>query len=279
MTSRRAALAEGVALLEASGVPGAARDARLLYRWASGLEGVALTAALNETAGPEELARFREALAARSKRRPVSQIIGVREFWGRRFEITPDVHEPPPESETLIAVALRERAARVLDLGTGSGCLLLTLLAEWLMATGLGVDLSPAALAVAARNAESLSLAPRAEFRRSDWFGAVEGRFDLIVANPPYLTEAELADAPPELRHEPAGALSDGGDGLGAYRAILAGAAAHLASGGRMLLEIGATQSRDVIALAQSHGWTGLYCLPDLDGRDRVVQCRWETKS
>ncbi len=161
----------------------------------------------------------------------------------------------------------------MLDLGTGSGCILLSCLADMPAATGVGADLSQAALAMAGENAAALGLEERTAFVRSDWFAEVEGRFDLIVANPPYIAAEEMAGLAPEVRDwEPHLALSPGGDGLGAYRAIAAGAAAHLAPAGRLIVEIGPAQGQAVAGLLAGQGFTGIAILPDLDGRDRVVE-------
>jgi release factor glutamine methyltransferase len=253
-------------------VPDAGRDARLLCRWAAGLSGAALSAALGETPTGAECDRFAQAVAARVARVPLSHITGGRAFWGRTFRVSAAVLDPRPETETLIAEALRRPAQRVLDLGTGSGCILLTLLAEWPGATGLGTDISDAALAVARENAVALGVAERASFLRADWFaGAPEG-FDLIVSNPPYIAAAEMADLAPEVRlHEPAMALTPGGDGLDAYRLIAAGVGAHLAPGGRLLLEIGPTQGAAVAALLTAAGLEVAPPLRDIDGRQRVL--------
>ncbi|MEM7505347.1 MAG: peptide chain release factor N(5)-glutamine methyltransferase [Pseudomonadota bacterium] len=271
MTTRAEAIALAAARLAGAGVPEPERDARLLYRWAAGMEGASLQGALQDPARAAELAKFDRAIEAREHRKPVSQIVGFREFWGQRFSVSPAVLDPRPDSEALIEAVLNAKSARVLDLGTGSGCLLLTLLAEWPNATGVGVDCSAAALEVAGRNAEALDLRARATFLQSDWFEAVEGEFDLIVANPPYLSAQELLDAPPELAHEPEGALSPGGDGLDAYRQILAGVGRHLTANGRIALEIGANQAADVAALAGKASLDMIRILQDLNGRDRVI--------
>lgn len=271
MTIRAEAIARATARLASAGVPEPERDARLLYRWAAGLEGAALQLGLADPALPAELARFEQAVAARLRRKPVSQIIGYRAFWGRRFRVTPDVLDPRPDSETLIDAVLRPPAARILDLGTGSGCLLLTLLSEWPNATGTGIDTSVAALAVARENAEALDLRDRATFLPSDWFDAVDGRFELIVANPPYLSVEDLREAQPELAHEPPGALSPGGDGLDAYRQILDSARSYMTDGGRIALEIGADQAGEVSQLAEAVGLSNIHVVQDFDGRDRVV--------
>ncbi|MEM6904780.1 MAG: peptide chain release factor N(5)-glutamine methyltransferase [Pseudomonadota bacterium] len=257
--------------LRAAGVTDPARDARVLARWVAGLEAAGFVAAMDR---PADLNAFEAAVAARAARQPVSQITGSRLFWGRSFRVTPDVLDPRPETEILVAAALETPARRVLDLGTGSGCLLLTLLANWPEAGGLGTDLSAAALAVAQANAADLGLADRVAFQEADWLDGVTGAFDLIVSNPPYLTADELAAAPPELAHEPAGALSPGGDGLDAYRKIAAGAPSHLAPNGRLMVEIGASQGPKVCEIFENAGLSDITILPDLDGRDRVVTAR-----
>lgn len=258
--------------LRQAGVEDAARDARVLLGHALGIAPNRLTLHMADPLAPEAAARFEMAIAARAARQPVSQITGQRLFWGRPFRVTRDVLDPRPETETLIAAALAAPFARVLDLGTGSGCILLTLLAERPAATGLGIDLSDAALAVARDTAAALGVGPRATFRTSDWFAAITGRYDLIVSNPPYIAEAEMPALAPEVRDwEPALALTPGGDGLAAYRVIAAGAGAHLAPGGRLMVEIGPTQGRTVAALFRAAGLQEVAVHPDLDGRDSVV--------
>lgn len=261
-----------VARLAAAGVEDPLRDARLLLAGAAGLAADRLSLHLGDPLTPEAALLFEAAVAAREARRPVSQILGRRAFWGRVFRVTPDVLDPRPETECLVAEALAAPFRRVLDLGTGSGAILLSLLADRPAARGLGVDLSPAALEVARGNAVALGVV--AEFAVSDWFAAVTGRFDLIVSNPPYIAEAEMAALSPEVLHEPRLALTPGGDGLDAYRAIAAGARAHLEPAGRLLVEIGPTQAAAVRALFAGAGLTDLRTLPDLDGRDRIVAAR-----
>lgn len=272
--TRAELLARGAARLRAAGVEEPERDARLLLRWAAGLDGAAFSAALPEPAEAAEAARFEAAVAAREGRAPVAQITGGRLFWGRRFRVTPDVLDPRPETETLVAHALEgPPARRILDLGVGSGCILLTLLAEWPDATGLGVDVSPAALAVAEENARALGVVDRVELRPGDWCdGVEEGPFDLVVSNPPYLAEAELDALEPEVRlHEPRAALAGGPDGLDAYRRIAAGAKSLMSPGARLMAEIGPAQGAEVRAILGAAGLGEARILPDLDGRDRVV--------
>ena len=274
---RAEVIARGVARLKDAGVPGPERDARLLYRWAADLDGAGLSAALTDLATATEIMRFEQAITVRAGRAPVSHIIGSREFWGRSFRVTPAVLDPRPETETLIAEALKfPPARRVLDLGTGSGCILLTLLAEWPQASGVGVDNSPAALAVAMENARRLGLAERAELVAGDWCAGLAGQFDLIVSNPPYIAADEIAGLAAEVRlYEPLAALCPCddrcADGLGAYRRISIGIGALLAPGGRILLEIGPNQAAAVGRILADAGIAVNAVLPDLDGRDRVV--------
>jgi release factor glutamine methyltransferase len=269
------ALRAAVARLAAAGVPGAAGDARALLAHALCVSPDRLTLHLADLVPPEAALRFEGAVAARVARQPVSQIIGRRLFWGRSFRVTPDVLDPRPETETLVAEALRGPFDRVLDLGTGSGAILLTLLAERPEATGLGTDVSTVALRVAVGNAEALALTPRAAFRRADWCDGVPGRFDLIVSNPPYIAQGEMAALNSEVHDwEPHLALTPGGDGLDAYRRIAAGLSDHLMPGGRVLVEIGPTQGLAVTTLFRAVGLRDLAVLPDLDGRDRVIAGR-----
>ncbi|MCA3507400.1 MAG: peptide chain release factor N(5)-glutamine methyltransferase [Rhodobacter sp.] len=266
------ALRAALPRLQAAGVEGAARDLRLLLAFATGIPPDRLTPVLADPLPGAAAARFEAAVTARVARQPVSQIVGGRLFWGRWFRVTPDVLDPRPETETLIAAALDGEFSRVLDLGTGSGAILITLLAERAGATGTGVDLSPKALSVAAANAAALSVAGRATFLQSDWLSAVRGRFDLVVANPPYIAQADMPGLSPEVRlWEPRLALTPGGDGLDACRSILRDVRSVLVPSGRALLEIGASQGDAVAALCQSAGLQAVTVLQDMDGRDRVV--------
>ncbi|MEM9196891.1 MAG: peptide chain release factor N(5)-glutamine methyltransferase [Pseudomonadota bacterium] len=271
--TRAQALAAAIARLEAAEVPGAARDARLLLRAAAGLGAAQLTPRLGAPIGTSEAQVFEAFIAARCARQPVSQILGERIFWGRAFDITPDVLDPRPETETLIATALDgPTPQRILDLGVGSGALLVTLLAEWPEAQGLGVDISPAALAVAARNAKKLGVGNRAELRPSDWLSAVSGRFDLILCNPPYIGADELAGLAPELRFwEPRAALSPGPDGLCVYRYLSVNLELHLTQSGRALFELGRGQAAGFQEIyLESKGWRVSF-VKDMDGVDRCA--------
>ncbi|NAZ35415.1 peptide chain release factor N(5)-glutamine methyltransferase [Rubellimicrobium sp. CFH 75288] len=275
MTDGAALLAEGAARLRAAGVDSAAGDARRLLAAALGVEPGRLTLRLADPVDAVAASAFAALLDRRTRRQPMGQILGERLFWGRPFRVTPDVLDPRPETETLVAAALEAPFVRLADLGTGSGCLLVTLLAERPATTGLGTDLSEAALEVARGNADRHGVRVRATFRRADWWEGVEGPFDLVVSNPPYIPAADLPALAPEVREwEPTLALTDGGDGLGAYRAILAGAAGRLAPGGRLLLEIGSGQAEAVAALARRAGLRDEGVRRDLDGRARVCLFR-----
>ena len=250
--------AEAVKLLEAAGVMDALRDVRRLERYADG-----------------DKVRFARAVKARAKRKPLSHITGTRAFWKHDFGVTPDVLDPRPETETLVELALNEPFSKVLDLGTGSGCIVISLLMERPEARGVGTDISEKAVLVAGENAVTAEVAERLILPLSDWYDDVGGRFDLIVSNPPYIAADEMAGLSPEVRdYEPTGALTDHGDGLSAYRAIAAGALAHLTPGGRLLVEIGPTQASAVTAIFQAAGLEDVTTHPDLDGRDRVVAAR-----
>jgi release factor glutamine methyltransferase len=268
------ALRAAIPRLVAAGVPDAPRDARALLAYAAGIAPDRLTLHLADPLSDAAIAGFAAAITRRAAREPVSHILGHRWFWGRRFRVTPDTLDPRPETETLIEAALAEPFDRLLDLGTGTGCILLSCLADRPHATGLGTDIHLATLAVAQSNATDLGLSDRAAFQQSDWFSTVPGQFDVVVSNPPYIAEDEMAALAPELGHEPRRALTPGGDGLAAYRSIARGLAQHLAPGGRVLVEIGPTKAAAVTALFTDEGLTDLRILRDLDGRDRVVAAR-----
>ncbi|NVK47676.1 MAG: peptide chain release factor N(5)-glutamine methyltransferase [Rhodobacteraceae bacterium] len=269
--SVQASLIAGTQRLTEAGIDGAPRDARLLMAHVLGLEPGRLTLVMPDQISADHRAAFETAIERRLAREPVSHILGYREFYGRRFQVSSDVLDPRPETEILIGEALSKPFTSVLDLGTGSGAILLTLLAEQVLAKGLATDLSEAALTVAKRNAEALGLVTRARFQQADWWDGIAGQFDLIVSNPPYIAADEMAGLSPELAHEPRMALTDEADGLMCYRAIAAGARAHLAPRGRIMVEIGPSQGAAVSDLFLAQGLKAVRVIADLDGRDRVV--------
>jgi release factor glutamine methyltransferase len=219
-----------------------------------------------------------EALAARRlAREPMAYIMGSREFWSLPFEVGPAVLVPRPESETVVEAALAQIAdrtapLRILDLGTGSGCLLLALLSELPRASGLGIDRSAAALAIAKSNARRLGLAERAEFRADDWGRGLAGPFDLIVCNPPYVARTAAESLAPEVRaFEPEEALFAGQDGLSAYHALVPDCARLLAEDGMVFLEIGQGQAASVEGIMRRHDLRLVASRPDLAGIERCL--------
>jgi release factor glutamine methyltransferase len=272
MSTAAQAMVAAIAKLRLAGVDDPARDARILLAHAAKVDASRVTLIAPDDIAPEIAARYEQLIALRTDRVPVSHLIGEREFYGRRFKVSRDVLDPRPETETLIEAALAEPFASVLDIGTGSGCILVTLLAERKNAVGVGTDLSEAACLQAAANAVLNNVNTCADIYQSDWFGAVRGRYDLIVSNPPYLAAAEMADVSPELRdHEPRMALTDEADGLTGYRMLANLGQRFLEPQGRLFAEIGWQQGPEVVVLFQQAGWLNPRLLVDLDGRDRVI--------
>ncbi|MFN4164090.1 MAG: peptide chain release factor N(5)-glutamine methyltransferase [Ferrovibrio sp.] len=263
--------------LKQAGIEGPRRDAVLLLSEASGLSPDRVRLQPETTLAPDVAARFEALVQRRLAREPVSQILGRREFWGLDFHITRDVLDPRPDSETLVAgvlAAIPDRGAplRIVDFGTGSGCLLLSLLHELPDATGLGVDASSAALAVAQGNAERLGLSGRANFRQGDWGTGIDEPFDILISNPPYIESDVVPGLAPEVaRHEPRLALDGGPDGLAAYRRLIPDLARLARLGSIAALEIGLGQDAAVSALLAEAGFAGIAVLPDLAGIGRVV--------
>ncbi|MEM9583967.1 MAG: peptide chain release factor N(5)-glutamine methyltransferase [Pseudomonadota bacterium] len=266
---------DGTARLEKAGIPTPQDDTVILLAHVLQLDRTRLLAQHEDQLTTLQLATFLNAMDQRALRVPVSQILGKRAFWKHEFQISNAVLDPRPDTETLVEAALTTHFDSVLDLGTGSGCILLSLLAEREQATGLGVDCSRKALDVAKANRAALELTERATLQHSDWFSTVEGRFDLIVSNPPYITDAAFEMLAPEVKeHEPRIALTPGGDGLAAYRAITRKAAAYLNPQGRLLVEIGFDQGKPVSGLFEEAGFSQIRVLPDLNGKDRVVAAK-----
>ncbi len=268
-----ALLADAIARLRDAGVEDAARDARRLLAHALGQPPGAPPPDPSWCPDAAAAQRFEAAIVRRVRRQPVAQITGRRAFWGRDFAVTPEVLDPRPETEQIVELALAGPApAQVIDLGTGSGALIVTLLAEWPEVRGTATDISPGALAVARENAVRHGVADRLTLLAADWWQGVDGRFGLVVSNPPYIPEAELATLAPEVRDwEPRAALSPGPDGLAAYRAIVAGLAGHLEPGGRVLVEHGAGQEDGVAKIFAAAGFAGATSHRDLSGHGRIM--------
>ena len=268
----QSALVAAVQSLKAAGVDDPARDARRLLCHALDIDSSRLTLALGEEMTKDAKKLFGDLITRRITREPVSQILGYRDFYGQRFEVTRDVLDPRPETETLVETVLGLDFQTILDIGTGSGCILLSLLATRVGSTGMGVDVSQSALTVAKRNAQALGLFERVEFAHSNWFEAVEGLFDVIVSNPPYIDEKEWETLEPEPKDwEPKFALTPGVDGLAPYRVIAAVAPRHLTKDGWLAVEIGWRQGDAVKEIFEDSGFSDVLVIQDLGGRDRVV--------
>jgi len=271
-----ALLAEAASRLSDAGIEGAPREARLLLQEAAGVPLAMQVAFPERELETAALANVRALVARRAKREPMAHILGRREFWSLTFKVTPDTLDPRPDSEALVQAVLdriedRSAPLRLLDFGTGTGCLLLALLHELPNATGLGVDASAPALAVAGENARMLGLASRATFRSGDWDEGLVPPVDVVLSNPPYIRTGDIAALQPEVAFEPRVALDGGSDGLAAYRRLVPAAARLLAPGGFAAFEIGLGQHDSVIALGRVAGLRHLATAPDLAAIPRCV--------
>ncbi|ANY79310.1 protein-(glutamine-N5) methyltransferase, release factor-specific [Microvirga ossetica] len=280
MKTRAQALAELRRTLNEAGFETAALDARLLLLTALGIPATTLVTHPDTPLSAEES----ETLASFTRRRlnhePVARIAGIREFWGLPFRLSPETLVPRPDTETVVETALdllsdRQAPLRIVDFGTGSGCILVALLHELPRATGLGIDLSPGALATARTNADENGVGERCHFALSRWADAVSGPFDLIVSNPPYIASGVIPTLDEEVReHDPRLALDGGPDGLEPYRILLSEAGRLLAPGGVLAVEIGYDQAEELRSLAGSHGLEILRIAHDLSGNPRCVAMR-----
>jgi release factor glutamine methyltransferase len=277
-----ALLRDTAVALTAAGIDNVRFEARLLLSHATGLTIEQLISRGPDAAPAAAAATLRELTARRVRREPMAYILGEREFWGLPFKVSPAVLIPRPDSETVIETVIdllpdRSRKLRILDLGLGSGCLLLTLLREYPQATGVGIDASEAALAIARANAAALGVAPRArlstgDWRQAGWTEQLEGPFDLLVSNPPYIESAAVEGLMPEVAaHEPRLALDGGADGLAAYRIIASEAPRLVVPGGWAVVEAGEGQAPDIAALFGAAGLTPKPPRQDLGGIARVV--------
>jgi release factor glutamine methyltransferase len=283
------ALAEVAARLAAAGIDEAKLEARHLVAAALDVDFTALVLGAQHPLG-DAAPRVQALLERRAAREPLSRILATREFFGLEFRLNAATLDPRPDSEALVEAVLerldeqgRTEPLALLDLGTGTGALLLTLLSRLRTALGLGIDIADDAVAMARENAAALGLADRAGFQVGDLFVGLEGlarlsgktatpRFDVIVSNPPYIPSGEIAGLDPEVRlHDPRLALDGGADGLDFYRRIAREAGAWLASGGILAVEVGAGQAGDVAAMIEAAGFTGLATRRDPGGIERVV--------
>jgi release factor glutamine methyltransferase len=278
-----ALLRDTAVALTAAGIDNARFEARLLLSHATQLPTEALISRGRDPAPPALEEKLRTLTARRVRREPMAYILGEREFWGLPFKVSPAVLVPRPDSETVIEVALslladRARAWRILDLGLGSGCLLLTLLRELPNARGVGLDVSREALAVAQDNALALGVADRAtllhgDWGASDWTRPLGEPFDLVVSNPPYVEAAIIDGLMPEVsRYEPRLALDGGEDGLAPYRLIAAAALRLVVAGGSLVVEVGEGQATEIARIFEAVGLHTASPVKDLGGIDRVLR-------
>lgn len=269
-----ALLCQGGQALRAAGIDNPRMEARRLLAHALDSTAEALLRDPHAPVPPGPAARFQAALARRAAREPLALITGQAGFWTLELEVSAHTLIPRADSEALVEAVLESghRPRRVLDLGTGTGALLLAVLAEFPQATGVGVDLRPEAVLLAARNAARHGLDHRAAFLAGDWAAALATRFDLVLSNPPYIESADIAGLMPEVaRHEPASALDGGADGLDAYRVITAALPGLLAPGGLAVLELGVGQAAAVAALARQAGLGLRGVRADLSGIARAI--------
>ena len=271
----REAVGEGVARLEKAGVPEAELDAWYLLEWTAGVSRSHYLAYPTEALTEEQESRFLDALALREQRIPLQHITGEQEFMGLSFLVNDQVLVPRQDTELLVEEALKylKPGMRFLDLCTGSGCILLSLLHYCPGAEGIGADLSPGALEMAEKNRDRLGLPAR--LVQSDLFEKIEGSFDLIVSNPPYIPSGAIPGLMEEVRtHEPLMALDGHEDGLYFYRRLAKESPRYLKDGGRLCLEIGFDQGESVPALLRDEGFDEIEVVRDLAGLDRVVKAR-----
>ncbi|SMF84458.1 release factor glutamine methyltransferase [Azospirillum oryzae] len=272
--------AQAEARLREAGVDTPDLDARYLLEHALTLTRTDFITKAKQLIPDADAARALALVERRVAREPVGRILGHREFWTIDLALNADTLEPRPDTETVVEAVLaaipdRKAPLRLIDFGTGTGCILLALLSELPNATGLGVDLSPLAVEAAAGNAERNGLADRARFQTGDWAKGIADRFDIVVSNPPYIPSADIAALEPEVReHDPRRALDGGPDGLEPYRILAADLSRLLVPGGLVAFEVGQGQAEDVAALVEAQGLGETAILCDLGGVKRCVRAR-----
>jgi release factor glutamine methyltransferase len=271
-------LREATQILDSAGVPEARREAGSLLSFILHKDRTFLISHAEDPIDDESLSSYREVVERRASGEPLQYITGVQDFFGREFRVTPDVLIPRPETELLVEAALEFSGSSLCDVGTGSGCIAVTLLCELPEARAVAIDKSPAALEIARLNAGTLAVSDRATFVMSDCFDALdpsEFQFDLIASNPPYVAEAIVAGLQREVRdHEPMIALSPGPDGLSMIRRLLRDAPPFLKPSGHLIMEIGFDQGEAVQRLVNEKQWHLVGLRPDLQGIPRIVILR-----
>ena len=264
-------------LLKDANIPSYALDANLIMAHTLNKTREYIACYPEKILSEEEVGNFENMINRRQNREPISHILGKREFFGREFKVTKDTLDPRPDSETLIEAALEiisnpNEELKILDLGTGTGCLLLTLLSEFPKATGVGVDISKKALEIANQNATKLGLAKRVDFVVSNWTEEIEGNFDLIISNPPYIINKEIDLLEAEVSiYEPRGALDGGNDGLDCYREISPSINSLITKGKFIILEFGIGQDEDIKSILENEGLEFISYKKDLAGINRCI--------
>jgi len=269
-------LADTTIKLSRSGIEGAARDARILTAYALETQISELSIMTNEKVSEKIISKLEKLILRRIDREPVSKILGAREFWGRSFFINENVLDPRGDTETLIDFVIEKPVTSVLELGTGSGAIAVTLACEWKEVHVTALDISEDALSLAKINAEKFNVQNKIDFLKSDWFEAVKGSFDLIISNPPYIGLIEKDEISTEvIKYDPEIALFAGHDGLDAYKKIIPNLAKFLNPDGFVVLEIGASQSNQVKNMMNVVGLINTQIVKDLSGNDRLVAAKF----
>ena len=268
-------LADTAIKLSRSGIEDAARDARILTAFAFEIPISELSLKINEQVSGKITSKLEKLILRRIDREPVSKILGRREFWGRSFSISENVLDPRADTETLIDFVIEKPVKSVLELGTGSGAIAITLACEWKEVQVTAIDISEDALSLAKLNAENFNVQNKIHFLKSDWFETVRGSFDLIISNPPYIGLVEQDEIAAEvIKYDPQIALFAGRDGLEAYKRIIPNLAKFLNPDGLVVLETGASQSNQVKNMMNAVGLIDAKIVKDLSGKDRLVAAK-----
>ena len=269
-------LADTTIKLSRSGIEDAARDARILSAFVLEIPISELSLNVDEPVSHQIISKLEKLILRRIHREPISKILGRREFWGRTFSINENVLDPRGDTETLIDFVMEKPVKSVLELGTGSGAIAITLACEWKEVHVTAIDISEEALSLAKSNAEKFNVQNKIDFFKSDWFEAVKGSFDLIISNPPYIGLIEKDEISTEvIKYDPEIALFAGRDGLDAYKKIIPNLAKFLNPDGFVVLEIGAYQSNQVKNMMNAVGFIDTKIIKDMSGKDRLVASKF----
>jgi len=266
------ALLQGISRLRAKGIDTAELDAKLLMKHAGSFSSVGLIIQADLPLDARAATQFFDYVDRRLNHEPVHRILGYCEFFGRNFVISQETLVPRQDTETLVETALTHKPETVLEIGTGSGVIAVTLAVEVSSARIVATDISAEAVATARKNAQTWNVLDRISFRKSDLFEGITESFDMIVSNPPYIRSSDISALQPEVRlHDPRTALDGGVDGLDFYRAIFDQGRDHLNAGGHILVEIGKGQGRDASKIAKNSGFSRVSVVDDLNGTQRVI--------